>query len=96
VSAAEAKARLSELVASVAYAGERVVIERRGKPMAAIVGLGDLAKLERNELVPGRPRGALALVGAWPEVRNKDIDEMVNRIYSERRRSKGRTVHLAD
>jgi len=94
VSAAEAKARLSELVASVAYGGERVVIEKRGKAVVAIVDLADLELLERNDPGPGRPRGALALVGAWGEVADEEIDRLATRIYSSRRRSKGRRVTL--
>lgn len=94
VSAAEAKARLSELVASVAYGGERVVIEKRGKAVAAIVDLADLERLERNESGTGRPRGALALVSASGEVADEEIARLVARIYSSRRRSKGRRVNL--
>lgn len=94
VSAAEAKARLSELVAFVAYGGERVVIEKRGKAVAAIVDLADLELLERNDPGAGRPRGALALVGAWGELADEEIDRLTTRIYSSRRRSKGRRVNL--
>jgi prevent-host-death family protein len=46
VSVAEARERFSELIALVAYKGERVTIERKGKPMAALVSLEDLAVLE--------------------------------------------------
>lgn len=42
VSASEAKAQLAELVLGVAYRGDRVVIERRGKPVAALVSVEDL------------------------------------------------------
>jgi prevent-host-death family protein len=43
---AEARKQFSELVARVAYTGERVLVERRGKPMVAIVGMEDLKRLE--------------------------------------------------
>ena len=36
----EAKTHLSELMARVGYGGERFVIERRGRPLAALVGVG--------------------------------------------------------
>lgn len=88
VSAADAKARLSELVASVAFTGDRVIIERRGRPLAAIVGLPDLERLQRHEATTDSPRGALALVGAWSDVPEADINDVVNRILSGRRRSK--------
>lgn len=67
VRVAETKAKLSELMARAGYGGERFLIERRGKPLAALVGVQDLERLERGREgagTSGRPRGALALVGA--------------------------------
>lgn len=46
VSVAEAKARLSELINAVAFGGERVVIESRGRPKAVLVSVEDLARME--------------------------------------------------
>ena len=46
LSIAEAKSRFSELV-SRAGSGERLVIERRKRPVAVVVGPDDLARLER-------------------------------------------------
>jgi len=37
VSVAEAKKHLSELLGRVAYGGERIVISKRGRPMAVLV-----------------------------------------------------------
>jgi prevent-host-death family protein len=45
----------ADAVNRVAYAGERVVITRRGKPMAVIVPLADLSQLERRT-APRRSR----------------------------------------
>jgi prevent-host-death family protein len=59
----EAKAQLSALMARAGYGGERFLIERRGKPLAALVGVGDLESLEREGDAPSRPLGALDLVG---------------------------------
>jgi prevent-host-death family protein len=42
----EAKTHLSEYLNRVYYRGERIVIERHGKPVAALVGVEDLARLE--------------------------------------------------
>ena len=47
VSVAQAKAELSALMAAVAYQGQRVVIERRGKPMAALVSVDDLEQIDK-------------------------------------------------
>jgi prevent-host-death family protein len=46
VSQSEAKQRLGEIVKRVAYGGERIVLEFRGKPQAAIVSIADLEALE--------------------------------------------------
>jgi prevent-host-death family protein len=50
VGVAEAKAKLSELLGQVLHKGERIVVRRRGKPVAALVPIEDL---ERTE---GEPR----------------------------------------
>ena len=49
LSASAAREELSETVNRVAYGGERVVIERRGKAVAAIISVADLKLLERLE-----------------------------------------------
>ena len=89
----EAKAHLSELMARVGYGGERFVIERRGRPLAALVGVGDLERLE-EEGAMSRPLGAVALAGAWGEVEENDLDALVGEIYAERERDTGRPVEF--
>ena len=49
VSVTEAREIFSDLLNRVVYAGERVVLERRGKPLAAIVSMDDLRLLETLE-----------------------------------------------
>lgn len=44
VGVAEAKAKLSELLGQVAHRGERIVLQRRGKPVAALVPMEDLER----------------------------------------------------
>jgi prevent-host-death family protein len=61
-SAAQAKSQFSALMAEVAHGGKRVVIERHGKPLAALVSVSDLERLEEG--LTARPQGAMALVGA--------------------------------
>ena len=94
ISAAQAKAHLSDLMAQVAYGGEHYVIERRGKPLAALVSVDDLERLEQGRATSARPQGALAIVGAWREVDDQDLDALVADIYSERTRDTGRPVSL--
>lgn len=42
----EAKIHFSELISRAAYAGERFIIARKGKPMVALIGLEELQRLE--------------------------------------------------
>jgi prevent-host-death family protein len=45
----QARADLAELVNRVAYSGDRVVLTRHGKPLAALVSPSDLERLEDAE-----------------------------------------------
>ncbi|MDD5039007.1 MAG: type II toxin-antitoxin system Phd/YefM family antitoxin [Dehalococcoidales bacterium] len=94
VSAAEAKAKLSALMAEVAFGGQHIVIERRGKPFAAMVTIGELECLEQGRATSTHPRGALALVGAWKDVPDNEIDILVADIYKAREEDTGRPVLL--
>ena len=94
----EAKAQLSALMARAGYGGERFLIERRGRPLAALVGVEDLERLEdeRGGVSPrSSRRGALALVGAWGGLaEDGEIDEMLEEIYTAREIDTGRPVDL--
>ena len=46
---AEIRNNMADSLNRVIYSGERVILERRGKPAAAIVSLDDLALLEAIE-----------------------------------------------
>jgi len=50
-SVSEAKKSFSELLNRAAYGNERIVVTSHGKPKAAVIGLDDLERLERLELV---------------------------------------------
>jgi prevent-host-death family protein len=49
IDVAEIRNGLADVLNRVAYQGERVVLERRGKGVAAIVSMDDLALLEAME-----------------------------------------------
>ncbi|MGH2533141.1 MAG: type II toxin-antitoxin system Phd/YefM family antitoxin [Thermomicrobiales bacterium] len=49
ISTVEARERLAEVVNRAAFGGERVVLTRRGKELAAIVPMEDLRWLEEYE-----------------------------------------------
>jgi prevent-host-death family protein len=97
VNAAQAKAHFSALMAAVAYGGERYIIERRGKPLVALVSVDELERLEKEAAGTKRPAGFLAMAGAWRGLMDDaEIDEMVASIYTERERDRGRPVDLGD
>ncbi|MBI4861783.1 MAG: type II toxin-antitoxin system Phd/YefM family antitoxin [Candidatus Riflebacteria bacterium] len=94
VSAAFAKAHLSSLTARVAHGGEFFLIERRGKPLAALVGVGELERLEQGRATSARPLGALALTGAWDEVDEAELETVIQEVYRVRASDTGRAVDL--
>jgi len=56
LSVVEARKGFSEVMARVAYTGQRVVIERKGRPMMALISIEDLRRLEALEQESGFPR----------------------------------------
>jgi prevent-host-death family protein len=58
INVAEAKSRFSELI-SRAASGERFIIQRRERPVAALVGAGELERLERTSRAARRLAAAL-------------------------------------
>lgn len=49
VGSSEAKSKFSEVIGRVAYGRERIIIQRKGKSMAAVISIEDLEKLEELE-----------------------------------------------
>jgi len=49
LSTSEARGNLSEIVNRVAYGGERVILHRRGRELAALVPMEDVARLQALE-----------------------------------------------
>ena len=94
VSAAQAKAQFAALSAEVAYGGQSVIIERRGRPLVALVSVADLELLEQSRPTSARPQGALALAGAWREVKDKHLDSLIEDIYANRENDSGRPVEF--
>jgi len=45
----EIRNNLADIMAQVAYSGVRFVVERKGRPMIALVGVEDLRRLEALE-----------------------------------------------
>lgn len=96
-STAEVKARLSEFVSRVLMRGDRVVVARRGRPVAALVGLDDLRRLEaldaeRAALPLPERHPVMAAFGAWSG--SDDWDKLLADIYAERTAAQGREPAL--
>ena len=58
--------------------------------------IADEVEVEQQPAAASRPRGALALVGAWGEVADDDVDALIADIYARRAGATGRRVELAD
>ena len=54
----------------------------------------DSPHLEQEPAPPASRRGALALAGAWGEVRDEDLDALIEDIYASRQRDTGRPVEI--
>ena len=71
-----------------AYKDERCLIERRGKPMAAVVSVEDLARLEK---AAEAPKGPIEAVGALADF-DDEVDRMIEDIYRQREQAQRRCV----
>ncbi len=92
VSTAEAKAHLSALMAQVAEGKGHVIIEKRGKPVAALVSLKDLVNLGKAppSILTGKPTDLLANLDVDSGITDEIIDELVELIYKDRERDAAR------
>lgn len=52
-----ARGSFSDLINEVFAFGERIVLVRHGKPVAALVSVADLERLEASDLHPEQPTG---------------------------------------
>ncbi len=84
VGIAELKRRFSELLDRVVHRHELVVIQKRGRNVAAMVPLDEIDEAQGQ----GRRRGLLAAVGAWSEY--PDPDEFLKIIRKARDRARDR------
>ena len=86
VAVAEVKSRFSELLSKVAYANQRIVVTKRQKPIAAIVNMDDLRRLNLMD----KSSGLLSCVGKWD--RFEEIVKDVEAVYNARNEDKLRNV----
>ncbi|MCX6384586.1 MAG: type II toxin-antitoxin system Phd/YefM family antitoxin [Actinobacteria bacterium] len=86
ISIAEAKSNFSEYISRVAYAGEKILITKRGKPVAAFVSCNDFDELKKVK----KSDGLKNLIGKWKEF--EGLPEQLDKIYKEREKDRGRDV----
>lgn len=96
VSTAEAEAHLAALLAEVVHEGGPVIIEKQGRPLAALVRPETLAGVGQPAVSPEGGRGALALIGAGNELTDDEIEAMVAEIYEHRDSDYSRPVTLPE
>ena len=88
INVAEAKRRLSELMSRVAYKSKRFLIKRRGKLMAVLVSIGDLARLEK---AAEGPKDLMEAVGALADFYD-EVDRMIEDIYRQREQAQRQPI----
>lgn len=93
INVAEAKSKFSEIIQRAGYTGERFVVKRRGKPVGAIVSIGDLGRLESMRDDEQKRGGLIEAAGAWAEFEH--LDEVVKDIYRIREKAADREVVLS-
>lgn len=86
VSIAEAKSNFSEYVSRAAFMGEKILLTKRGKPVAAIVSCNDLEKLKALK----KAEGLKSVIGKWKDF--EDIKEHIENSVKSREASKNRNV----
>jgi len=89
VGVAEAKKKFSEIMSDIVYRGEHFIVERKGRPMIAMVNISELEKLEQIPKVEGK-RGLLAAIGALEEFR--ELNKIIEDIYRARKKAKDRRI----
>jgi len=84
IGVAEVKKHFSEVMSRISQIGEHFIIEKKGKPVVAMVGLKDLEMIE-NSAKKEKKKGLLAAIGAWEDY--EGLDQVIKDIYLKRKRS---------
>ena len=89
IGVAEVKKSFSAVISEVSLKGEHFVIEKKGKPMAALVSVQELQRIEGSK-EKEKKKGLLAAIGAWEDFEN--LESAVSAIYERRKKSKDRSA----
>jgi prevent-host-death family protein len=88
-SAAGAKARFSAVLAAAAVGGERIVIRKHNRPVAVLIGLSELERLERGAAAAG-----LAEVARRWKAFEEMAPYVTEAVANRKRAGEGRRVSL--
>ena len=86
VSVAEAKSNFSEYVSRVAFANEKLIITKRGKPVAGLVSLEDIKRLKQE----AESSGLCQAIDKWENF--DEIKSEIMKTYNDRSKDKERNV----
>ena len=92
VSVAEVKKNFSEFLSAAGYGNKGFIITRRGKEIAALIGLKELKALRSKR--DTQLNGLSELVGNWDE--GDEFSSEVQKIYKGREDNIGRSVDFGD
>ena len=84
VSTVELRKGLAALLAEVVDNGRHFIIEKRGEPLAALVSVAALELIEQQQTISADPQGALALAGAWGELKEREMDAVLADVLAKR------------
>jgi antitoxin (DNA-binding transcriptional repressor) of toxin-antitoxin stability system len=87
IGVAEVKKSFSTVISEVALKGEHFLIEKKGKPMAALVSIQELQRIEGTG-GGKKKRGLLSAIGAWEDF--EGLEDMVEAAYRQREKAKDR------
>jgi len=87
-SVAKMKSHLSEYIAKVAYSNHRIIITKREKPVAALVDIPSLEKIESMD----EALGLASVIGKWKNF--EEIAGEIQHIYEGRKKDELRNVSI--
>lgn len=89
IGVAEVKKTFSTVISRVALKGEQFIIEKKGKPVAALVSIQDLQQIAGSGQKK-KKKGLLAAVGAWEDF--DGLERTISAIYEQREKTRDRNV----
>lgn len=95
LSVVEARSKLADALNRVAYAGERVILQRRGKGVAALVSMEDLKLLEYIEDQHDLTEARKALAEPGPNIPLEEVARKLGIALPSRSRTETKSKRAA-